>query len=121
MNSIGIKIRKLRIQKDLSQDNLAFELGITQASYSRIEKDDRRISIIRLIQIAAILKTSVVELISEKAKKINIEKFNYSISDIDNISQIDSEHIQSLKDEIAFLRKLLEQCKSFSNKKSYIK
>lgn len=37
MNTIGFKIKKLREDKKLSQENLAFSLDISQSSLSRIE------------------------------------------------------------------------------------
>lgn len=37
MNNIGFKIKKLREQKYVSQENLALDLDISQSSLSRIE------------------------------------------------------------------------------------
>ncbi|MGC4128661.1 MAG: helix-turn-helix transcriptional regulator [Bergeyella sp.] len=37
MNSIGFKIKRLREQKDVSQEQLAYELDISQSNLSRIE------------------------------------------------------------------------------------
>lgn len=96
MNNVGIVIRKIREQKGLSQENMSFELGISQPAYAKLEKKDDRINIPRLIQIAAILGSTVSKLINEK-EEVNFKK--------------ESEHIQSLKDEITFLRKLLKQQK----------
>jgi transcriptional regulator with XRE-family HTH domain len=45
MNKIGGKIRKLRDQMGFSQESMAFELGLTQPSYARLEKEDERISV----------------------------------------------------------------------------
>jgi transcriptional regulator with XRE-family HTH domain len=112
MNKVGAKIRKIREYNGLSQDNMASELGITQPSYARLEKEDDRISITRLINIAAILKTSVSELINEKAGKIiNQQNSENPQAYVDNVFQADKDHIQTLKDEILFLRKLIEQNK----------
>ncbi|KMQ69223.1 hypothetical protein ACM39_03740 [Chryseobacterium sp. FH2] len=36
-NSIGFKIKKLREQKDISQENLAYQLDISQSYLSKIE------------------------------------------------------------------------------------
>lgn len=110
MNKIGVRIRKMREQTGLSQDNMATELGITQPSYARLEKEDDRISITRLVSIASILKTSVSELINEKASKvINQQNSESPQAYVDNIFQADKDHIQTLKDEIQFLRKALLQ------------
>lgn len=109
MNNIGGKIRKLREKNGLSQEYLAIELGITQPSYARLEKDDERISITRLISIAKILQTSVSELIEEKINNLPEKASdNDSIKYIDTLMNAEKEHISTLKEEIVFLRKLLE-------------
>lgn len=109
MNTVGARIRKIREQRGLSQDNIAIELGITQPSYARLEKKDDRISITRIISIANILKTSVSELINEKVEKvINQQNSENPQTYADNIFRADKEHIKTLKDEIIFLRKLVE-------------
>ncbi len=112
MKNIGTKIRRIIEQKGLSQDSMAIELGITQPSYARLEKDDDRISIIRLQHIANILKTTVSELIDEKTQKIiNQQNSENPNAYVDTIINADKEHIQTLKDEIVFLRKIIEQVK----------
>ena len=82
MNNIGNKLRILREQKNLSQENLAFELGITQPSYARLEKEGDNISIKRLIQIASILKTTVSEIIDEKNSVHSELRISISIIDL---------------------------------------
>ncbi|OYQ41588.1 hypothetical protein CHU92_04325 [Flavobacterium cyanobacteriorum] len=114
MNNIGNRIRNLREQLGYSQENLALELGITQPSYARLEKQDERISIIRLIQIADILKTTVAELIGEKTQKVinqqNSESSHaYNVDTINTIINADKEHIATLKDEIMYLRNILDK------------
>ena len=113
MNTIGNKIRQRREEKGLSQDSLAHELGITQPSYARLEKQDERISITRLMQIANLLKITVAELIDEKTQKVINQQNSegsqaYNVDTINTIINADKDHIQTLKDENAFLRKLVE-------------
>jgi transcriptional regulator with XRE-family HTH domain len=113
MNKVGTRIRKIREQRGLSQENIATELGITQPSYARLEKEDDRISITRLVNIATILETSVSELINEKVGKvINQQNSENPQAYVDNVFQADKYHIETLKDEIIFLRKLLNHGKS---------
>lgn len=110
MNKTGNRIRQMRELKGLSQDNLAFELEISQSSYARLEKKDERISIKRLMDIAGVLKTSVSELLDEKTQKdINQQNSENSTGYLENIINSDKEHIKTLKEEIAFLRKLIEE------------
>jgi transcriptional regulator with XRE-family HTH domain len=98
MNNIGNRIRKLREHKGYSQESLANELGISQPSYARLEKCDKRINILRLIQIAATLQTSVAELIDEEIHSPSGE----NTSDHINLK----DYVTSLKEEILFLRKI---------------
>ena len=112
MNNIGNKIRILREQKGYSQESLAQELGLTQPSYARLEKQDERISITRLMQIATILKTTVAELIDEKTQKVINQQGSegsqaYNVDTINTIINADKEHIATLKEEIVFLRGLV--------------
>ncbi len=110
MNTIGNNIRHLRESKGFSQETLAVELGITQPTYARLEKEDDRISITRLMNIAHVLKTSVAELINEKvAKVVNQQNSENPNAYVDTIINADKGHIETLKDEIIFLRKLLEK------------
>ncbi len=56
------KIRLLRLQKGLSQENIAHELNITQKAYSKIENGQTSLSLDKIVKIAKILvkKTSLV-------------------------------------------------------------
>lgn len=114
MNTIGNNIRIIREQHGLSQEVLAEELGITQPSYARLEKQDDRISITRLIQIASILKTTVAKLINENISKVINQQNSksgqaYNVDTINTIINADKEHISTLKEEIVFLRGLLKK------------
>ena len=110
MNVIGNKIRTLRESRGLSQDNIAIELGLSQPSYARLEKEDDRISITRLINIAKVLKTSVSELIDEKTQKvINQQNSENASAYVDSIIHSDKEHIKSLKEEISYLKEILKE------------
>jgi len=57
--AIGTRIRKLRVSKDLKQDNMATELDITAGAYAKIERGETDPSATRLIQIAKILGVEV--------------------------------------------------------------
>ena len=108
MNTIGTRIRKIREERGIKQEFIANEMGITQSSYGRIEKDDNRLTAVKLIKIAEILNVSVSVLFGEKATNVIHEnKGDNTQSYIGTLVQ-NKEHIESLKDEIQFLRKLLE-------------
>ncbi|MBW7869008.1 MAG: helix-turn-helix transcriptional regulator [Brumimicrobium sp.] len=112
VDEIGSRIRMFREQKGLSQENLAMELGITQPSYARLEKDDSRINVPRLIQIAKLLDVTVAEVLNEKANTvINQQNSQYPSTYYASVQTInsDKEHIQSLQNEVAFLKKTVEK------------
>ncbi len=49
---VGEKIRKIRELKGIKQDTMADLLGITQTTYSKIERNETELSLTRLTQIA---------------------------------------------------------------------
>ena len=111
MNLIGNKIRLLREEKGLSQENLASALDITQSNYARLEKDDNRISVTRLIIIAKTLETTVTELVGEKPNTVvNQNTQRDAFAYFQSTFQSDREHITTLKEEIEFLKKMLDRC-----------
>lgn len=60
--ALGKQIRKLREQSGYSQEAFASEVGLDRAYYGGVERGERNIASINLIQIAATLKVEVGEL-----------------------------------------------------------
>ena len=109
MNTIGARVKKLREERGIKQEYIADEMGITQSSYGRLEKNDNRLTATKLIKIAEILNVSVSVFFGEKANNIIHEnKGDNAQAQIGTLVQQDKEHIESLKEEIKFLRKILE-------------
>ncbi|SEI79559.1 Helix-turn-helix [Dyadobacter koreensis] len=74
IKTVAANIRKVREYRDYTQEYLAMKLGISQNAYSKIELAYTRITLERLIQIAAILDIDVITLInstSEDLLKLN--------------------------------------------------
>ena len=65
-NKVAEKIRMERLRLNLSQQNMADELGITIAAYSNLERGVTEISISRLNIIATILQQPIVYFLSEE-------------------------------------------------------
>jgi transcriptional regulator with XRE-family HTH domain len=63
---VAEKIRILRLSKNLSQQNIADELNLTVAAYSNIERGVSDINLARLSDIARILDTTPIDLLSEE-------------------------------------------------------
>lgn len=64
---LGFKIRHFRQQKDYSQEYMARQLGLTQTSYSKIEKNASEASLDRLRKITEILEVKLEYLLSTSA------------------------------------------------------
>lgn len=62
---LGKNISAFRRAQHLTQEDVAFELNITNVSYSRIERGITDVSFNRLLQIAQILKVPVSSLVQE--------------------------------------------------------
>ena len=63
METIGNKIRKCRIKRDLTQKEIWYALKISKSAYSNIETDRVDITISRLTQIAILLNVNYNELL----------------------------------------------------------
>lgn len=72
--TLGEKIRKIRILRDLKQETIAEKLGITPQAYSKLEREDTKMDKERLNQIASILGVTVegLERFDDKNLLINL-------------------------------------------------
>ena len=75
---IAERIRMLRLQKGLSQQNIADELSLTVAAYSNIERGITAINLERLYQLSEIFHVSVYDILQENS--MVSEPNNYSKS-----------------------------------------
>ncbi len=104
------KIRNLRIEKKLSQKDIAQNLGISQAAYAKIEKpsnpDEKKISIEYGILIAKSLGVSFNELFEiENPKDSNHEALKLKVSQLEiRISELE-EQLRDKKTIIDFIEK----------------
>lgn len=115
MNNIAYKIKKARINKGFSQEDIAAKLNVSQSAYAKIENGITKLDIERLLDIVKILEMDIQDLLNVENVKNNyytnneiknspafVENFNIGIKEAYEIT------IKNLKDEIAFYRKLLE-------------
>ena len=61
---IGIRIREIRTEADLSQEKLAFESELDRTYVGSVERGERNISVINLRKIAKALKCKTVDLLN---------------------------------------------------------
>lgn len=60
--AFGLAVRKLRIEKGLTQEQLGFESGLTRAYISSIELDQKLPSIATIAKLAKAFNISMAEL-----------------------------------------------------------
>ena len=95
---------------------MAFDLGISQVAYSKIEKNETKLNLDRLFKIAEILDTNISDLLGLEINKIYQQEFkdnSQNYQEIQNLYQENKEVYQELlkaKDEqIALLKELLHK------------
>ncbi|MEY4987765.1 MAG: Helix-turn-helix domain [Bacteroidota bacterium] len=65
MKHVIRNLRKLRIDRELSQENVAFNLQISQSSYAKLESGQSKLNIDRLYQLAVFFNVPVEELLKK--------------------------------------------------------
>ena len=112
---IGLKIKKIRELKNLTQEHVAGKLSMTQSAYSKIENEESDISYKRLEQIASLFDMLPEELISfndalvfnlTKNKKASGMVINQMSA---NERKIYEDHILTLKNEITHLKHVMNK------------
>ena len=115
------KLKTARKEKGFSHENMAAELGISQAAYTNLEKNHSNLTVERLIKISEILERPTYYFFEANPNNIyNQQNSDNSVGHIENQYQANKEiyqkltesyeiGIKNLKEEITFLRKLLEQ------------
>lgn len=111
------RIVKRREEKGYSLENMANELGLSLSAYNKIEKQQTKLTLERLLQIRIILEIPLQELLDIKGNNVYHQKLNGSSTGYQagrqNLRQ-DNEHlsntlIKSLQSEIEFLRTILKR------------
>jgi transcriptional regulator with XRE-family HTH domain len=109
LEKLGDRIRLLRVEKKLTQENIANDLGISVTAYSKIERGKTNISILRLGQIAEVLGVSTLKIthpdMENNADNFSVKEPPYHYGEFDTLSLVQRIHKQ--QEEIAQLHKML--------------
>ncbi|WP_345952979.1 helix-turn-helix transcriptional regulator [Mucilaginibacter sp. PAMB04168] len=73
MQNIGDRIRAARLEKNYTQFYMAFMLDISQASYSKIERNETKLTLPRIYEIAEILEISPFVLMPKPKYGVGID------------------------------------------------
>jgi transcriptional regulator with XRE-family HTH domain len=110
------KIKYLRELKHLSQENIAFEIGINQSQYSRRENGNIKLTFDEICKLSIVLEVSIIDLLIDDLTCFNINEnkkyFSQNINfPAELIEQFElrlkekDELIKSLKETIEILKK----------------
>ena len=106
---VNEKIRFLRENKNLTQDQMAERLGMSTNGYAKIERGETRLTIPKLEQIVEVFDTDVLELMSLGEKIVYFQdRDNHSINIINPTSQDLMAEIIQLKQTITHQQEILE-------------
>ncbi len=126
IESVLARIQEIRKQKGYSLENIADELHISHSAYYKLENNQSRLTVERLIDISKILNTSLADLFNEASTHIynqnnnvkdstiiakqEFESYNEKDRETSNklMSVLENE-IQHLKSEVEFLREMLKK------------
>jgi len=79
---VGSKIKKIREWKNLTQEEMATKLNISQASYSKYERDEIDLSITRLEEIAKALSVDVMDLLRSDDRNVFVIQNNQEVTGV---------------------------------------
>ncbi len=99
METVLEKIKTKRKQKGYSHEYIAQELDISQVAYSKLEKNETKLTVERLYQLAEILETPVGEFLETKANAIYTQNNHDSAvgyQDIENLYQENKEKTEKI-------------------------
>ncbi len=114
--SIVSKIKEKRKLQGLSHENMANELKISPSAYNKIERQETKLTVERLLQIQQILDVSLTEFFDLKTENIyhqDIKDNGIGHQEVQNLyhdnREMAEKFIQSLQEEILFLRNQIEK------------
>ena len=108
-----IKIKQIRELKNITQEHIASELGLSTRAYSKIESGETQLTINRLNEISRILNIDPIELLGFDDRQVfnNCkQEGNIGINHInlpEKLIQQYEKTIQVLEDEVKLLKSLL--------------
>ena len=92
MEEVINRIKKIRKEKGISHEAMAFDLGISQVAYSKIEKNETKLTLERLYKIADILESKISDILGFETQKIYQHEFK---DNSQNYQEIQNLHIEN--------------------------
>lgn len=99
MKTVIENIKKVRKEKGVSHEYLAHQLNISQAAYSKLERNDTKLTVERLYKISEVLETPLTDLLEVDTKTIyNQDLRDHSVGHqvIENLYQENKEQSEKI-------------------------
>lgn len=109
--AIGNRIRKYRLERDLSQEAVSEQADLTPAHYSHIERGHTKPSLPTLIRIANVFDVSIDDLLCDNLSKsthVRVKEINELLADCSNVE------IKALVEVLATTKKALREVQNKS-------
>jgi transcriptional regulator with XRE-family HTH domain len=109
-----LKLKQLRELKNLTQEHIATQLGLSTRAYSKIESGETQLTITRLNEISKILEIDPIEVLGFDHQQIFnncSQEGNIGINHINIPEKLIEQYekrIQQLESEVVFLRTLVK-------------
>lgn len=120
---VGQRIKRLRENKNYTQEYMSDRLNISQNTYSKIETGGIKLTVERLKQISEILDTPVEEILNNEKQTFNfhnsnIEKFYGYIETLqEDNKELTLTTIKILNEQLSYLQKENERLLNLFSKK----
>jgi transcriptional regulator with XRE-family HTH domain len=116
IKNVGERIRTIREQKNLTQANMAEELGMKDGSaYSKIERGEVNPPLKRLFQIAEVLEVEIGVFFENKPSQVKEAKTNYGNATKAELSEV-VDSIKQLSKKIDELKEIIPKGKTATPK-----
>ena len=104
----GARIRKIRQEKNIKQDELACYLQIKQSTLSKMENGKHYISLEVILNIVNYTKSSILDFFPEDLQNINQSNFNYQLQELHNELRVHKKINEQLVNIINELEKKIQ-------------
>lgn len=121
IKKVGERIRTIREAKNLTQANMAEELGMKNSSgYAKIERGDINTPLNRLFQIADVLEVSITEFFIDQKVHIQDNQATYGFATKEEVQEVKTtilKEFEKLREELRTEFKKSPQGKNTKRKK----
>lgn len=100
---LGEKIRKIRLLKNLTREQVAAELNLSVKSYANIENDETNTTVKRIFELATIFNCEITEIFEFKASNY----FNFKVTNNEG-SYTNINHLEKLTNDPRLLKDIIE-------------